>query len=240
MNQDYNNMTVRQLKSICRKNNITGYSKLRKTNLINHITTFFSKSNSNSKPKNTKQYIPHIPFVLMNKYQLIMECKKLKIKKYSKWNKKTLIQNLCDFTKKQQSNIIKNENNLFCYPEIIDTIYQYVNISSIDIYRTNIIQEYNQQELLKYQELYDNLIILPIRERKYFLRNNGFLSKYSIIHKIRDIKIINMALSDIIKKKENCYLWLSILKYTVSRKMLKSELIDLVINYYHELNLSHP
>ncbi len=56
-----NNLTVKQLKTICRSNNIRGYSKYRKTELIQHISLYnldidISQYTNNSKCKTTTMY----------------------------------------------------------------------------------------------------------------------------------------------------------------------------------------
>lgn len=221
----YETMNVRELKKVCKENKIVGYSKLKKHELIKHINQYFLEKESKTIEK---IYNPPKPFEIMNKFELIFECKKLKIKKYSKWNKQRLIKELHDYTKKQEKNIVKTEENIFCYPEIIDTIYEYVNYSKMDIYRENIKNENNKEKFEKIQKIYEIYESLPIIEKKLYLRENGYLSKYNLQNEMLNIKVVNMKYEEIIKLKDYCYRWLNMFHYPVFKKMRKIEMVIMI------------
>lgn len=174
-------------------------------------------------------------YATMTVYDLKMECKRLKIRGYSKLRKKELRELVENYTRKEQVKTMETEETIFCYPEILKTIYSYVDVDNTNEERKKLLQDplSKQKILKKYLAEYNKK---RVRERKGYLLSIGFRNKYDIVDRITQCEILSYEYEKLIKcNKSVLYIWLKGLEYKVTQKIKKKEMKEMVEKYYKEI-----
>lgn len=247
---NFSKMTVKQLRMFCKKNNIKKYSRLRKKELIQYIEMYFPnnvdvlndkpdesvKSVKSDKKKVTFMVPPPKPFEVMNRFELVLECKKLKIKGYSKMKKKELIKNLKKIYNDSLQTHYKKEESLFFYPDIITEIFSYIELNSIDEYRKKLIKN-APRELKKANTVYDKIKVMTnYRKIRRYVEQNNYISQWDVSNKLNINRILvktEKELSHSVKNEK--YIWLKTLKYKVKRSMRNGELMTMIHDAFKDL-----
>lgn len=176
---------------------------------------------------------------LMTVYEMKLMCKKMKLKRYSRLRKKDLKQFLKDHIDVEQREKQMKQletDNIFCYPDILKEIYSYVDYDNTKTIRKEMIQKsFEKRE--KCIILLDKYKLLKSRiERKTFLRQNLYTSIWSLREELNRCIALRYSLDELKKqRKETLYIWLKTLKYKVVRKMLKKDMLLMVIKSYEEI-----
>jgi len=182
----------------------------------------------------------------MTVYQLKMKCKEFKIKNYSKLRKPDLIKLVKNAdqerAKKEEITQIDDET-IFCYPEILQEIYSYIEIDNTNETRKKLILEsqekakfYNQM-YWKYQRGNTNTKLKTLKEcgitwdlnrpwkshDEIFLLYHGY---FALTHTPSTFKRLRV---------EYLRCWLRILNYKVPN-MKKTALIEHISNLFNEIN----
>ena len=171
-------------------------------------------------------------------YQLKVLCKELGIRGYSGKRKLWIQNKIKTHLNKQQQTEVQKAKGLFCYPEIIQTIYQYHTVDDVDLKRKNILDNAKKEEK-RTQELMEKFRSLPKRLRnkelkKYNYRNFRHLNDESYDFWILSRKDFNKMYVRELK------IWLKRLGYKPKggvSKMRKKQLYKMVVKYNEELNL---
>lgn len=171
----------------------------------------------------------------MTVYQLRMECKKLKIRRYSKLRKKELRELVENHYRKQQVEKLEKDETIFCYPEILKEIYSFVDFDNTDLQRKKLISNVPQkiEKLKNYLNEYSRK---QVRCRRQYLISIGYGSFWSLKDDIIFNEYLTYSLEKLMtSKKEVLYKWLKGLQYKVTKKIRKKEMKDMVKKYYTEL-----
>jgi nitrogenase subunit NifH len=163
-------------------------------------------------------------------YNLKLLCKKLGIKGYSGKRKlwiQTTIRN--HLTKQQEKEMIKVKG-LFCYPEIIQTIYQYHTVDDVDLKRIDMMKT-AKKDMKKVSEFLELLEDTPMRSRKYLCRENNYRNMWHVKDILCQYEVLTRT--DFKKfLKKDLKRWLQALHYKPKGglcKLRKKQLYDLVI-----------
>ena len=157
----------------------------------------------------------------MTVYQLKLECKKLKIRGYSKLRKKGIRELLENHYRKEEIKKYEKDESIFCYPEILREIYSYVDLDKVDEERRKLIKNIPEKnkKLKKYIEIY---YTKKAREKRPYLLTVGYGSLWSLKDDILFNEYLTYSLEKLMKsKKEILYRWLKGLQYKVTRKLKK-------------------
>jgi len=239
----FSKLTVKELKAYCKKNAIKKYSKLRKKELVELIQKNkpVEEDKKNVKEEKVEKKVtlleyPTKPFEMMNRYELVMECKKLKIRKYSKMKKKELIKVVKKGYNNSMQTHYKNEDSLFFYPDIIGKIFSYIDNNTIEDYRKKLLKE-APTKFKKALTVYNKTIGMLYSQEKLYIRQNNYTSRRDLEDKLEMYSILKMEQQQLtLQKKNYIYLWLKYMKYNVTRKMTKTHLINLLNEAFKELS----
>jgi len=171
----------------------------------------------------------------LNVFQLKLLCKQLKIKGYSGkkklWIQTRIRKHLLD----QQEKEIQETKGLFCYPEIIQTIYEYHSVDDVDLKRLDLIKN-AKTEIIKIKEFLQLLKNKPENlygrtEIKYLCREKNYRN---ICHVKENYEKYNLLIRTDFHKflKEDLKKWLKTLHYKPNGgfvKLRKKQLYNLVI-----------
>lgn len=177
---------------------------------------------------------------LLKVKELKIKCKELNIKKYSKLKKNELIILIENKIKKKEIEQIQTEN-IFCYPDILNIIYEYININNLNEERKKIIKKAKEEHDIIFQYYWTYSHLKTIEEQKDYLKSIN----YNNINELEDKeKLYRILKSDfenelLCSSKQVLYIWLTALQYKVKKNLCKSELIYLVEKYYFELELNN-
>ena len=234
---DFSKSTVKQLKAYCKKNGIKKYSKLRKKELIELIQGRQQSEKKVVKEKKVTLLVPPpIPIEMMTRYDLIMQCKKLKIRGYSKMKKKEIIKVVRKVYNESMQKHYKNENSLFFYPDIIGNIFSYIESNTVEDYRKKLIKE-APKKYKKANTVYKKSLDMHFSEKKIYFRQNNYTSRSDLEEKLKMYSILQMEQQQLTwQRKENIYLWLKYMKYNATRRLRKDQLIELVNLAFKELS----
>lgn len=169
-------------------------------------------------------------------FQLKLMCKELGIRGYSGKRKLWIQNRIKKHLNQKQEKEMKKVTGLFCYPEIIQTIYQYHTVDDVDLKRKNVLinakKEYTKTS--KLIEDYEHYARIPRRNaiKKYNYRN-----WYHLQDENRNFWILQRT--DFNKMlKNDLKIWLKILGYKPKgglSKLRKKQLKEMVIKYNTEL-----
>ena len=111
-------------------------------------------------------------YAMMTVYQLRMECKRLKIRGYSKLRKKELRELVENHARKEQVKEIQKDEDIFCYPEILKEIYSYVDMDNTNEERKKLLKNLESEtlKLNRYREIYSKK---KLREKRQYLNKIG-------------------------------------------------------------------
>lgn len=237
---DFSKSTVKELKAYCKKTGIKKYSKLRKKELIELIEKIEKeevkvKEEVKEEVKVTLLIPPSTPIEMMTRYNLIMECKKLKIKGYSKMKKKEIVKIVKKIYNNSMQTHYKNENSLFFYPDIIGQIFSYIESNSVEDYRKKLIKDAPTQ-YKKANTVYNNCALMFFNQKKQYIRQNNYIDQQDLFNKLEMYSVLILTHTQLLKgKKNNIYLWLKTMKYNVTRNMTKQVLINHLNEAFKEL-----
>lgn len=175
-------------------------------------------------------------YAMMTVYQLRMECKRLKIRGYSKLRKKELRELVENHARKEQVKEIQKDEDIFCYPEILKEIYSYVDMDNTNEERKKLLKNLESEtlKLNRYREIYSKK---KLREKRQYLNKIGLKNLWQLKNKIEQYGYMSYDLKLLMKSRKNIlYLWLKGLEYKVKKDMKKKEMKELVEKYYKELN----
>jgi hypothetical protein len=171
-----------------------------------------------------------------SKYHLILKAKTLgiKIRPGTRQSMIDIINIKFKELEKQQKisqkNNVQKDYNIFCYPEILDTIYSYADFNLKDKERKLIIKKYNKI----YQVCISKNLRIPRSNRK-FIKNNPYFDYYN--HRFIS-SILSTKLNDVNKlHKYKCIIWLKTLKFDFSYRSNKLVLQNLVKQHLIDLNV---
>ncbi|SUZ50918.1 uncharacterized protein METZ01_LOCUS3772 [marine metagenome] len=171
-------------------------------------------------------------------FQLKLMCKELGIRGYSGKRKLWIQNKIKTHLNKQQQTEVEKAKGLFCYPEIIQTIYQYHTVDDVDLKRKNILNNAKKEEK-RTRELMEQYKYLHKRLR------NKELKKYNY----RNFRHLNDVNHDfwILSRKDFNKMYVRELKIWLKRlgykpkggisKLRKKQLYEMVVKYNEELNL---
>lgn len=180
---------------------------------------------------------------LMKVFDLKLKCKELGIKGYSRLRKKELQDFIIDYLKKKQENVIKKQKGLFCYPDIITKIYEYVDYDDTNKKRKEIIIN-SKKEILRLEKLKKEINDLGMASRvmRLFYRNETeFHSIYDLNHQLYKNIVLNKSLEDLnnnkLTLKNDLKIWIKALKLPIIRlnKLRKNTLLGIINEKYPEI-----
>lgn len=180
---------------------------------------------------------------LMKVFDLKLKCKELGIKGYSRLRKKELQDFIIDYLKKKQENVIKKQKGLFCYPDIITKIYEYVDYDDTNKKRKEIIIN-SKKEILRLEKLKKEINDLGMTSRvmRLFYRNETeFHSIYDLNHQLYKNIVLNKSLEDLnnnkLTLKNDLKIWIKALKLPIIRlnKLRKNTLLGIINEKYPEI-----
>ena len=149
-----------------------------------------------------------------NVCQLKLMCKELGIRGYS-GKRKSWIQNIIKkHSKQKEEKEMKKETGLFCYPDIIQIIYQYHDVDDIDLKRKN--------HLISVKKEY---LRTPLHLRTTSSTRTGTRNFYIWILARTDFNRMSIS---------NLKIWLKVLGYK-QKSLTERQLRDMVIRYSTEL-----
>ena len=190
--------------------------------------------------------------------ELKQECKNYGIKGYSKLRRNEILTLIKETINKQQLKIvtddIKKEENLFCYPVIIDIIYSY-NIAVVEteakLKRYNIIMEArekrnvhrllsNNRHLIFYDNYsaHDTFYLFkcdPVKLNKHFPQyTKEYLNEVCVFNLNNKLAASNLnELSSL--KRDDLEAWCKMMEIKGSSKYSSSSLRDFCVSTYNEI-----
>ena len=180
---------------------------------------------------------------LMKVFELKLKCKELKIKGYSRLRKRELQDFIINYLKKKQENEIKKQKGLFCYPDIIQKIYEYVDYDDTNRKRKEVIIN-SKKEILRLQKLkkgINDLKMTPRATRLFYRNDTEFNGSYFLNNEIYKNKVLNKSLEELNNKKltlkNDLKVWIKTLKLPIKglSKLRKNQLLDIVNEKYSEI-----
>jgi hypothetical protein len=180
---------------------------------------------------------------LMKVFDLKIKCKQLGIKGYSRFRKRELQDFIIDYLKKKQENEIKTQKGLFCYPDIISKIYEFVDYDDTNQKRKEVIIN-SKKEILRLQKLkkgINDLNMTPRATRLFYRNDSEFHSSYYLNAEIYKNIVLNKNLEELNNKKltlkNDLKTWIKTLKLPIKglSKLRKNQLLDIVNEKYSEI-----
>lgn len=164
------------------------------------------------------------------------ECKKRGIKGYSKLRKQELRDILVNHVEKTElNNIIEDDNNFFCNPDILSIINSYV-VLTLDIRRRLLIENARKNKTKDREQYYIYARLPNAMAREEYAKTLGT--------NVTDLKksflggtILPLSLEELmnVKDKSRLELWLHVLEYDINPKQAKYVLKKYVKQYYTEI-----
>lgn len=199
------------------------------------MNTHFIKLNKSTMNTFDLKTLNSVEFLTV--FQLKMVCKNLKIRGYS-GKRKSIVQNMIiTYLKNKQEKEIQETKGLFCYPEIIQTIYEYHNIDDVDYKRKNIIKN-AKKEYERTKIIITKFANVPWRERNAELKKLKYRHWNDILNENYGLAILMRT--DFNKMlKRDLKIWLQTLGYKPKgglSKLRKNQLLNLVEKHVEELS----
>lgn len=180
----------------------------------------------------------------MKVFELKLKCKELGLRGYSRLRKKQLQNFVINHLKKKQEEEVKKQKGLFCYPDIITKIYQFVDYDDTNKKRKDMIIN-SQKEIIRLQKIQEDIseINMSAREQRLFFRNNNteFRGSYHLKELIFRNVILSRNLEELnnnkLTLKNDLKIWIKTLKLPVGglSKLRKNQLLDIVNEKYEEI-----
>lgn len=182
--------------------------------------------------------IPTKPVDMMTRKELISECKRLNVKGYSKWNKPQLAEKVRKNHNDQIYKHYKEDDSFFACPDIIGTIFSYIEESSIEKYRQEMINGARDNFLL-YKSMYIAYKRLPTSEQRSYLNANDFIDIIQLEKKLKEFATISVPPHIILQSgRKEKYTWCRLLKYPIKTSTQVKELTVIIKKATTELNTS--
>jgi hypothetical protein len=171
-------------------------------------------------------------------FQLKLMCKELGIKRYSGKRKLWIQNKIKTHLNKQQQTEVQKAKGLFCYPEIIQTIYQYHTVDDVDLKRKNILDN-AKKEYERTKKLIKDFESCPRRVKNKELKKYNYINWYHLVDENRNFWTLHRKDFNKMLKNE-LKMWLKKLGYKPKggiSKLRKKQLYEMVVKYNEELNL---
>lgn len=171
-------------------------------------------------------------------FQLKLMCKELGIKRYSGKRKLWIQNKIKTHLNKQQQTEVQKAKGLFCYPEIIQTIYQYHTVDDVDLKRKNILDN-AKKEYERTKKLIEQVGSLNRRVQNKVLKKYNYRNFKHLTYESYDFWILSRKDFNKMYVRE-LKIWLKRLGYKPKggiSKLRKKQLYEMVVKYNEELNL---
>jgi hypothetical protein len=169
-------------------------------------------------------------------YQLKLMCKELGIRGYSGKRKLWIQNRIKKHLNQKQEKEMKKVTGLFCYPEIIQTIYQYHTVDDIDLKRKNLLVN-AKKEFKRTSKLIEDFEHYARIPRRNEIKKHNYRNWYHLQDENRNFWILQRE--DINKMlKKDLKQWLKTLGYKPKgglSKLRKKPLYEMVLKYSTEL-----
>ena len=163
-------------------------------------------------------------------------CKELGIRGYSGKRKLWIQNRIKKHLNQKQKKEMEKAKGLFCYPEIIQTIYQYHTVDDVDLKRKNVLIN-AKKEYEKTTKLIEDCKAYPRIQRRNFIKKHNYRNWYHLLDEHQNFWILQRK--DINKMlKDHLKLWLKTLGYKPKgglSKLRKKQLYEMVLKYNTEL-----
>jgi len=197
---------------------------------INHINKSNKEIIKCIQLKNQYNYIglTFSGFRFLTLPELKLKCKEYKIS-YLRKRKQILINILIKYEKnKIKNNLLKN-NNLFCYSDILNIIFDYLILYDSDMDRLNLINE--AKNIIKYHNKKYSKNFWGFRASYYNTSYNLDLkNNYLIIQTFETIEYMN---------KHNIVKYIKLLKFPISSQLTIEEILTKLHIYYNMMYLKN-
>tara|TARA_B100000953_G_scaffold35931_1_gene28130 strand:+ start:299 stop:868 length:570 start_codon:yes stop_codon:yes gene_type:complete len=171
-------------------------------------------------------------------FQLKLMCKELGIRGYSGKRKLWIQNKIKTHLNKQQQTEVEKAKGLFCYPEIIQTIYQYHTVDDVDLKRKNILDN-AKKEYERTKKLIKDFESCPRRVKNKELKKYNYINWYHLVDENRNFWTLHRKDFNKMYVRE-LKIWLKRLGYKPKggiSKLRKKQLYEMVVKYNEELNL---
>jgi hypothetical protein len=171
-------------------------------------------------------------------FQLKLMCKELGIRRYSGKRKLWIQNRIKKHLNQKQEKEMKKVKGLFCYPEIIQVIYQYHTVDDVDLKRKNLLKN-SHKEYLKTKKLIEDYGHLKTRPRRVEIKKHNFRNWYDLLDQNEAFYVLARQDFDKMLKK-HLKLWLKTLGYKPKgglSKLRKGQLLSLLRKHNEELSL---
>lgn len=168
-------------------------------------------------------------------YQLKLLCKELGIRGYSGKRKLWIQNKIKKHLNQKQEKEIQKTKGLFCYPEIIQIIYQYHTVDDVDLKRKNILDN-AKKEFKRTKKLIKDFESYPRRAQNKELKKHKYRNWYHLVDENYNFFILSRKDFNKMYIRE-LKMWLKILGYKRLSKLRKKQLYEMVVKYNEELNL---
>ena len=171
-------------------------------------------------------------------FQLKFMCKELGIRGYSGKRKLWIQNRIKKHLNQKEEKEMEKTKGLFCYPEIIQIIYQYHTVDDVDLKRKNLLKN-AKKEYIRTQKLIKEYQSLATRARRLELGKHNYRNWYHLLDEDENFQILQRQDFNKMLKK-HLKIWLQTLGYKPKgglSKLRKKQLYNLVIKHNEELSL---
>ena len=169
-------------------------------------------------------------------YQLKLMCKQLGIRGYSGKRKLWIQNRIKKHLNQKEEKEMKKVTGLFCYPEIIQTIYLYHTVDDIDLKRKNILVN-AKKEFIRTTKLINDFGHYARIPQRNEIKKHNYRNWYHLQDENENFKILQREEFNKMLKK-HLKTWLIVLGYKPKgglSKLRKKQLYNLVLKYSTEL-----